>query len=439
MHMFDATRPVRFLLVLWDGGGNIPPQLAVARRLVERGHDVRILAPRVLQPRIEAAGCHFVPYQRAPEHESASAQRDLIKDWQPRTPLGASARVRDRLMAAPALAFAQDIQDVLEQEPADVIVLDYLILGGYLAAERLGVPLAALIHHIYPFPDPAMPPFGMGFRPAGGVAGRTRDAVFRRLFVRFYGGALPAINAARTALDLAPLGSVFDLFSQADRLLVLSSRALDFPAAALPENVRYVGVQADVQAVDAAWDEPWETDDHRPLVVVSLSTTFQRQDDVLHRIMAALGTLPVRALVTAGPAVDCATLPRYDNIVVRSYVPHSQVFPQAELVMTHGGHGTVATALGCGVPVLCLPMGRDQADVAARVVWRGAGLALSSRSKPQKVRAAVLRMLEDPRSRVQARRIAADMARGDGEISIVDELESLASVDLPIEAALLAR
>ena len=83
----EAVQSRRFLFVLWDGGGNVPPQLAVARRLVSRGHQVLVLAPRVLEERIAAAGCQFVAYQRAPEHESASPDRDLIKDWAARTPL----------------------------------------------------------------------------------------------------------------------------------------------------------------------------------------------------------------------------------------------------------------------------------------------------------------------------------------------------------------
>ncbi len=193
----EAVQSRRFLFVLWDGGGNVPPQLAVARRLVSRGHQVRVLAPRVLEERIAAAGCQFVAYQRAPEHESASPDRDLIKDWAARSPLGAAARVRDRVMAAPALAFAQDVLAALEEHPADVVVPDYLLLGAYLGGERASLPTATLIHHIYPLPDPAIPPFGMGFQPATHALSRLRDAVLRRLFVHFYEG--PGRGSTRRA------------------------------------------------------------------------------------------------------------------------------------------------------------------------------------------------------------------------------------------------
>lgn len=435
----EAIRPRRFLFVLWDGGGNVPPQLAVARRLVERGHAVRVLAPRVLEARIAATGAGFVPYRQAPEHEGAVPERDLLQDWAARTPLGAAARARDRLMLAPAPAFARDVLAALEDEPADVVAPDYLLLGAYLGAERAGRPVAALIHHIYPLPAPGLPPFGEGFMPARGPAGRVRDAAFGRLFARFYDAGLPRLNAARAELGLAPLASVFDLFARLDRALVLTRRAFDFPAAELPANVRYVGPPLDGSEGEPAWAGPWPVDDRRPLVVASFSTTFQRQADTVRRVMTALSTLPVRALVTAGPALDPAAFAAPPNGVVAPYVPHRRVFPQADLVISHGGHGTVIAALAAGVPVLCLPMGRDQGDVAARVVWHGAGLRLPSRARPAAIRRAAGRLLGEPRFRDGARRLAHALADEDGAGGAAAELEALAGAARAALAPLPAR
>ena len=61
---------------------------------------------------------------------------------------------------------------------------------------------------------------------------------------------------------------------------------------------------------------------------------------------------------------------------------------RAALVVTHCGHGTVMRALSHGRPMLCLPMGRDQNDNAARVVARGAGLRLGADAAPPAIRSA---------------------------------------------------
>jgi MGT family glycosyltransferase len=420
-------QPGHYLFVLWDGGGNVPPQLALARRLTMRGHRVSILAPRILQSRVEAAGCAFVPLHAIPDHDSASHTDDVLRDWEARTPMTAAALVRDRLIFGTASGYARDVTTAITADRPDVVVTDYLLLGAYVAAERAGIPLAALIHTVYPLPAPGMPPYGMGFQPMKNLAGRVRDTLFAKVFERFYNARLKELNRVRAAMGLQSLSSTFEQFDRANRLLVLTSQAFDFPAESLPPNVRYVGRQLD----DPAWLTPWEpptpADDHRPLVLVSLSTTYQQQADTVRRVVAALADLPVQGLVTLGPALAGEQFSLPPNVRAEPYVPHVLVCPHADLVVTHGGHGTVITALNFGVPVVCLPMGRDQGDNAARVVWRGAGVRCSNKADVKQLRRAIQQVLAEPRFREGARRIADGIARDGGPRKAIAELERLAT------------
>lgn len=420
-------QPVHYLFVLWDGGGNVSPQLALARRLAARGHHVRILAPSVLRSRIEAAGCKFVPLHQAPEHDSSSRTEDVLRDWEGRTSLAAAGLVRDRLIFGTAAGYASDVTAAIADKRPDVVVTDYLLLGGYIGAERADIPLAALIHTVYPLPAPGMPPYGMGFQPAKGAPGRVRDMLFAPVFRRFYNARLNDLNTVRAAMGLQPLTAVFEQFARADRLLVLTSQAFDFPADSLPANVRYVGPQLD----DPAWLAPWEPapsgDSDAPLVLVSLSTTYQQQAEVVRRVIAALAELPVRGLVTLGPALDGTPFSLPPNVRAEPYAPHILICPHADLVITHGGHGTVITALNDGVPLVCLPMGRDQGDNAARVVWRGAGVRCSRKADTTTLRRAIQQVLRQPRFHEGARRIANGIARDGGPSQAIAELEGLTS------------
>jgi hypothetical protein len=94
-------------------------------------------------------------------------------------------------MVGPALVLVHDTLAAVEEHRVDAVVADYLLLGTYLGAERASLPMATLIHHIYPLPAPAIPPFGLRLQPANGVRGHFRDAVLRKIFVRFYHAALP--------------------------------------------------------------------------------------------------------------------------------------------------------------------------------------------------------------------------------------------------------
>ena len=394
-----------FLFVLWAGGGNVPPQLTIARRLVARGHGVRMLAPAVLRESIEAAGIAFEPYHAIPEHDESVPERSLVRDFEARSKAGAIAASRDNLVAAMARPVAADVIATLERRPADVVAFDFLLSGAAFAAETAGLPAAMLIHTVYPFPAPGLPPFGMGWTPMGGPLGRVREQVGRLIFRQVYERPLlPRFNEVRVALGLQPMREFREYVQRVDRALVLTSPAFDFPAR-LPVNVEYVGPQLDPPAPTPAWESPWSPEDDRPLVVVGLSTTHQAHDPLLERIVAALATLPVRALVTTGGATLRSTPP--DNVHVARFVPHAQVLPEAAAVVTHAGLGTVHAALAHGLPLVCLPIGRDQPDNAARVESHGAGLRLSATSSPAVIRAAIKSVLGDPAFAASARRLAA--------------------------------
>lgn len=419
----------RYLFTMWEGGGNVPPQLALARRLAQRGHDVRVMSDQCNAAEVQAAGCAFVAYTRAPSRADKSAASTLLKDYEARSPLQAFLVFRDQLMIGPALAYAQDVRDELRRAPADVVVVNDGLLGPMLAAEQAQLPYVMLLPHHYIYPAPGLPPPGQMTAPARNIVERVRDRVVNAVILRAFDGGLPALNAARAALGLPPVAHVLDPMHKADRVLVLTSPAFDFTATQLPPNVRYVGPVID----DPAWaDRPAEAaaagDDATPLVVVSFSTTFQNQQPVVQRVIDALGELPARGLVTTGPALDPGELRVPPNVSVQRFARHSALFPQAALVITHGGHGTIIRALAHGVPVICLPMGRDQPGNAIRVAARQAGRALPAGASVATLRAAIGEVLTTPRYRQAAQALAVRI-RSDAQSSrAVAELEAVASV-----------
>ena len=102
------------------------------------------------------------------------------------------------------------------------------------------------------------------------------------------------------------------------------------------------------------------------------------------------------------------------------------MLPYCSAVLTHGGHGTVIKALAAGVPLVVAPLGRDQPDNAARVVRAGAGLRVSRKASVADLRDAIGRVLDEPRFRAAARRMAATLAAERDEGLVVDELERAA-------------
>jgi MGT family glycosyltransferase len=408
---------MRFLFASWDGGGNVPPTLALARQLLERGHSVRVLGPPSVRLRFEGAGCVFAAYERVPKGIPSAAGKSGMGR------VRAALLVTELARAAPALAFAEDVLRELERIPADVLVADFMLAGAIAAAERVGFPTAVLMHTLYCLPAPGRPPFGPGFKPRHGVAGRLRDAAVLELARRANRGPLADLNEARRHIGLAPVDSAADQLARVARVLVFSSAVFDPPPAAVLPNVRYVGPQ-----LDGSWSERLDLSlparDREPLVVVSFSTRFAAAR-VGQRVLDALATLHVRGLLTLGPALALADLRVPANVIVRSFVPHRAVLPRAQLVITHAGLGTVMAALAHGVPLVCVPLKNDQFENAARVVAAEAGRSLNRKVTRRSLQRAILQVLTEPRFRNGARRLATAIA-AEGA-SAVDELEALAA------------
>jgi MGT family glycosyltransferase len=417
---------MKFLFALWDGGGAVPPELGVARRLIARGHDVRIIADPTLRDQSFAIGAGFTPWNAAPHRTTGAATEDLVKDWELRNPISMLARIRDRLLAGPAGAMAADTAAELTDHVPDALVADYFMFGAMIPAQAAGLPVAALVPNIWALPTPGAPPLGPGFPLARGPLGRSRDAILTSLTNRVFAKGLPVLNAARAEHGLAPLTSFYDQVLTTQRILVLTSPTFDYAAPFVPDNVRYVGPMLD----EPGWAEPislpWPHDE-QPLVLVGLSSTFQDQAALVQRIIDALSDLPVRAVVTTGPAMDPALFTATGTVHVVQSAPHGPLIARAAVVVTHCGHGTTLKSLAAGVPLVCIPMGRDQDDTAARVVHHGAGVRLTPRASTDQIRAAIGKVLTHGEYRIAAERLADAIAAERETSTLVAELESLAT------------
>ena len=417
---------MKILVAGWDSGGGVEAVQTVVRRAVRRGHQVRVLGTEGLRSRFEAAGADFSRYRYAPDNDTRQRETDLLKEWEVRTPIGMFVRVRDRLMFGPARLFCRDLTEELDREPADVVVVDTMIPSALSGAEAAGVPSVLLMHGPYLLPRPGAPAIGTGFLPPHGRLGRLRDRTAASLALSVFRTGMPLLNQARAEVGLAPLHDLDNLVAKASRVLVCTSPSYDFAAGAVPGNVRYVGPQLD-DAEGGSWDHPWTGAGKRPLVLVSLSSTVMGQEGLLQRAADALGRLPVRALVTTGPAVDPAVIRAPQNVSVRRWARHADVLPYCSAVVTHGGHGTVVKALAAGVPLVIAPLGRDQPDNAARVIRAGAGLRVRRTADIATLQRAIGQVLDDHRFQDAARHMAEILAAERDDELVVDELERAAA------------
>ena len=135
----------------------------------------------------------------------------------------------------------------------------------------------------------------------------------------------------------------------------------------------------------------------------------------------------MKVLVTLGDTISPGELSPAANSRLVHSAPHNAVMPEAALVITHGGHGTVTRALAHQKPLIIVPHGRDQNDNAVRVTARGAGLMLLADASAAAFKSAIEQVLSDPSYAAAARTLGRQVADEVEQSPVVEELERLAS------------
>lgn len=348
------------MMALWNGGGNVPPQRALARQLRRAGHDVHVLTHDSLAHAIAADDCVFHGLATAPQWDSA----------EPCGPDDEGAFIAQHVSGS--AAFAADFLAEHDALHPDVCVIDAMLITTLDAAIERSLRCVALNH--------------LAWSPEGSA----------QRFMSSIASSLPAHGRNGTFMGLLEAAP-----------LTLATSYAEFGAAAAAPHIQFVGPIRE-PADSAPWPRRFP---ERPFILVSLSTSFQHQHETLRNICEALAPLPLEVLVTTGRSLAPEQLDVSGGVEAQAFVPHDRVLPYVDLVVTHAGLGTLMYGAGAGVPCLCLPNGRDQDDNAVRITALGLGRALPPGAAPAEIGAAVMSMLGDEALRAACRAFAARVDR----------------------------
>jgi UDP:flavonoid glycosyltransferase YjiC (YdhE family) len=359
---------LRVFLGAFGDPGHAFPMLALGEELVARGHDVALQTWRRWREPAEAAGMEFAA---APEYQVWPTNEQPLKPYEA------------------AVRAAAETQPVVRSFAPDVAVSDILTLAPALAAELEGVPVATLVPHLYPHLAPGFAPFSIGSR----LPRTPLWRMFDPLVAKGLEQGRREYNECRARLGLGPLPYVHTGISRT-LALVATVPQLEYPRD-WPAWVRIVGPllwepQSEPVAPPAG---------SGPVVLVAPSTSQDPSHRLVRAALEGLADEPVRMIVVWNqqPAETPA------NAVVVPWASYSRTMPACDLVITHGGNGTLMWALAAGCRVLISPAGGDMAENAARVDWAGFGVRLPQRfCTPRGVRLAVRRALALPRGPVEA-------------------------------------
>jgi UDP:flavonoid glycosyltransferase YjiC (YdhE family) len=391
---------LRVLVAAFGDPGHVFPAISLGRALAGRGHEVVVETWEERREAVEGAGLGFTAaeeYRMFPPPDPNSADGDH------------------------AAEAARALLPLLEEMRPHVAVSDILTLAPSLAAEKAGVPLATLIPHIYPVVEPGLPFFAIGLRaPRTPVGRRIWRGGQRALNVGLEHGRRD-LNLQRARLGLAPVERFHGGISP-DLAMVATFPQLEYPRR-WPAGVEVTGPMT----FELPHPDIELPSGDAPLVLVAPSTAHDSGNHLVRTALKALAEEPVRIVATTNRVVPQSPIEVPANAVLVDWLSYSQLMPAASLVISHGGHGTVARALGAGAPVLICPIIGDMSETAMRVAWAKVGLSVPWRlCRPRPLRWAARRLLGNQSFAERAGTLAAWGREHDGAERGAELVERLA-------------
>lgn len=405
----------RIALATFGSLGDLHPFLAVAAALKGRGHDPVVITHVGHRARVDRAGVGFAPLR--PDLSDFGDPAEVMRKAMDGT--RGSDYVMNQ-MTVPWIRRTTD--DVLTgAEGADALVSSSLVLGAGAVAERLGIPWfpAALQPGVMlsPWDPPRLPVLDWP------IVRATRPVSVRVLFELMALTLLPMrreIAKVRRDWGLPPDSTrpLFDAPRGAECFLALYSEHF----APIPRDWRAGTLATGFPFHDEGGDQDLSPELHEFLAAGEAPVTFTLGSSAVwmagnfYAVAAQAATdMKMRAVLLVGE--DTAQAPRElpPGVIAIPYAPHRALFTRSRAIVHQGGIGTTAQALRSGNPSLIVPWSHDQPDNAARVAALGAGLVLPKRKlRPDAMRAALTRLLNEPSFALAAARIAEKIRAENG-------------------------
>jgi UDP:flavonoid glycosyltransferase YjiC (YdhE family) len=379
--------------------GHWHPLVPLAKALESAGHEIVFVSEPGFCPVIEAKGfrCFRAGADLGDEEMRQLRARIAGPDGQ-LPPLSMLTYVFAGIRAERTLP---DMMNIMGDWRPDVVVRDNLEFTGCIAAELAGIPHATF-QVTAPWPEWL----------------QTLEAPFIRLC---------------ESVGLSPPEKPADMLY---RYLMLFPRPHSLWNAELRvpptrHAFRYTGFNRSGEEALPGW---FAELGRRPLVYATLGTVFNRLTDILAAILEGLRYEQVNLILTVGRNRDPQEFAEQPpHIRIERYIPQSLLLPYCDLVISHGGSGTIMDALEHGLPMVIIPIDADQPENARRCADVDVASVIEpDRRTPEAIRGAAREVLGNPRYKQAAQRLRGEIDELPGLQYPVALLERLATERTPL-------
>lgn len=318
---------------------------------------------------------------------------------------------------------------IIREEKIDILIVDQMLPSIATVADYLNLPFVTICNAMLIHREPGVPPYSTNWSYSTSPLARLRNRLGNTLVNHLTRELWQVIVDQRKEWKLSTYQRRDDCYSSLAQISQMI-KEFDFPRERLPKHFHYIGHFQDKSGKEPiSFNDinfPFERLNDKPLVYASLGTLQNQRPEIFECIALACSQLDVQLVISLGdPKASSLELP--GNPIVVPFAPHKKLIEKASLVITHAGMNTVLTALGCGVPLVAIPITNEQPGIATRLTRTEAGKALQLKNLTEEtLRSAISEVLTVPSYRINAQRMQMLIQSSGGVEKAVNIIEKVA-------------
>jgi MGT family glycosyltransferase len=388
----------KFMFVVPPFFGHISPTLSVGGSLLAKGHEVIWVGLKELAAEhIPAGGKFIVPHEELAVHETAIQQILRMQDDGPKLSGVETLKLALEDTYIPFCRFMlPGVSRIAEEFRPDVIISDCITFAGAICAYLKDIPCVTTT----PVPPDV-----------------TGDAMQSPRIFEWQQELIRGLQQ-----ELGVYTEDYVIHSREMNIVFTSQ---EFAGSKTPPpHMKFVGpVKGRPNNTPFDWERLAQA--KSPKVFVSLGTLLvDIRKDFFQKLIEAFAEEPITIVAATDPGI----FPEWpSNFIVQGFVPQSQLMPEMDAVICHGGFNTVNDAFLNGLPMLITPIAYDHFHTASLIENAGCGIKLRyKRLRISDLKTAMWEILDNGKYRQAAQHIRDTFTQAGGNDKAVELLETFA-------------
>lgn len=430
--MSKSVPKLKIVMLVVGTRGDVQPFIALAKRLQEFGHHVRLASHVNFRNFVKSAGVDFYPLGGDPRIMAQYMTKNKGFLMVAPNEISVQRKQVKEIIFSLLPACTEPDLDTGTPFRAQAIIANPPALGHLHIAEALGVPL----HIFFTFPWTPTNEFPHP------LARTPQSATYRLSYLIvdliIWWGTRGFINDFRKKLNLAPIAYFSTYHGSISHLptgYMWSPHLMPKPKdwGSLVDVVGYCFLNLGTKYEPPVELSQWLQQGSKPIYIGFGSMPLDDEKKVTTIILEALRETGQRGIISRG----WGDLGSFSEVPVDVFIledcPHDWLFPRCTAVVHHGGAGTTAAGLIAGCPTTIVPFFGDQFFWGELVHARGVGPApIRVTELTTEGLSNAIRFMLDPEVKSRSMELAIAIGNEDGVAAAVDSFHRHLPSELPL-------